>query len=212
MKIVERAQSLLTKFRSDKYAFGCGCLEKIQSVPRPNVRSRTLVVANESPWITSHLSRLKEYLKNAGFDLTEVVPGAGPNSPWKDVNTIQDHIERVRPDIIFAMGGGSTIDGLKAANVLACCSPGNHDPEPFFGVDKVAQSLALNGKSLIPVAAIECSASSASHLTRYSNITNMEKKQKKLIIDDAIIPFRAVFDYSITVSMSKELTLIGGLD
>ncbi|HAU37588.1 MAG TPA: 3-dehydroquinate synthase, partial [Phycisphaerales bacterium] len=60
--------------------------------------------------------------------------------------------------------------------------------------------------------AIQTAASSAAHLTKYSNITDLSAAQKKLIIDDAIVPPAALFDYAMTVSMSPDFTADGALD
>ena len=68
------------------------------------------------------------------------------------------------------------------------------------------------GKPVMPVVAIQTAASSAAHLTKYSNITNPFTRQKKLIIDDAIVPPAAVFDYSTTVGSPVDLTLDGAFD
>ena len=64
----------------------------------------------------------------------------------------------------------------------------------------------------IPVVAVETVASSGAHLTKYSNITDPVSGQKKLIIDMAVVPPKAVFDYGVTVGAPKALTLDGGLD
>ena len=47
----------------------------------------------------------------------------------------------------------------------------------------------------MPVVAVETAASSGAHLTKYSNITDPVTGQKKLIIDEAIVPPASVFDY-----------------
>ncbi len=60
--------------------------------------------------------------------------------------------------------------------------------------------------------AVMTAAGSAAHLTKYSNVSDMESGQKKLIIDEAITPPRAVFDYSLTRTAPEALTLDGGLD
>jgi alcohol dehydrogenase len=60
--------------------------------------------------------------------------------------------------------------------------------------------------------ASQWAASSAAHLTKYSNVTDLETAQKKLIVDDAITPERAVFDYSVTTTMPPEFTADGGMD
>ncbi|MCD6307786.1 MAG: iron-containing alcohol dehydrogenase, partial [Candidatus Latescibacteria bacterium] len=50
------------------------------------------------------------------------------------------------------------------------------------------------------------------HLTKYSNITDPMTGQKKLIIDMAVVPKKAIFDFSVTAGAPKSLTLDGGLD
>jgi alcohol dehydrogenase len=60
--------------------------------------------------------------------------------------------------------------------------------------------------------AIQTASSSAAHLTKYSNITDVHSGQKKLIVDNAIVPDRALFDYTVTVSMSPNFTADGAMD
>jgi alcohol dehydrogenase class IV len=114
--------------------------------------------------------------------------------------------------VIVAAGGGSAIDAVKASAVIA--SLGDIEPEvdPFFGVGGVSKVCAQAGRSILPVVAVMMAASSGAHLTKYSNITDPLAGQKKLIVDEAIVPPRAVFDYSVTVSQPEALTLDGGLD
>jgi len=108
------------------------------------------------------------------------------------------------------MGAGSTLDAVKAAAALAAVSPGRHDVDALFGSGKVTAKLA--GRRITPIVAVETAASSASHLTKYSNVTDMAAGQKKLIIDDSLTPPAAVFDYALTVSSPHSLTVDGALD
>jgi len=68
------------------------------------------------------------------------------------------------------------------------------------------------GRSVMPVVAVMMAASSGAHLTKYANITDLARGQKKLIVDEAIVPPRAVFDYDVTTTQPMSLTLDGGLD
>jgi alcohol dehydrogenase len=60
--------------------------------------------------------------------------------------------------------------------------------------------------------AIQTAAGSGAHLTKYSNITDGKTGQKKLIVDDAIVPPHPVFDYTVTYSAPPALTADGALD
>ena len=94
------------------------------------------------------------------------------------------------------------------------CHPGDLHPEidPFFGVGEVTKICKGANRTIMPVVAIMMAASSGAHLTKYSNITDPLAGQKKLIVDEAIIPPRSVFDYDVTVTQPMSLTLDGGLD
>jgi alcohol dehydrogenase len=91
---------------------------------------------------------------------------------------------------------------------------GDVQPEidPFFGVGEVTNVCQQTRRSIMPVVAVMMAASSGAHLTKYSNITDPLAGQKKLIVDEAIIPPRAVFDYDVTTTQPMSLTLDGGLD
>ena len=141
-----------------------------------------------------------------------MVPDAKPNNPREDVYRVESYILHFQPDCIIAIGGGSTIDCGKAANVLATLGSYSPEIEDYFGTGLVTKALQESNKKLLPYIAIQTSASSGAHLTKYSNVTDPVVGQKKLIVDDAIIPQRPVFDYSVTASMPKSLTIDGALD
>ena len=88
----------------------------------------------------------------------------------------------------------------------------DNDIEDYFGTGLVTQVLNERGKTLTPHVAIQTAASSGAHLTKYSNITDIQTGQKKLIVDDAIVPSRAAFQYDVTTSMSPGFTADGALD
>lgn len=205
----EKAARWLRELKGDSYAFGSGALSSTGEKAGKFGR-RALVAANPSAWLVPIVTSVKESLSAAGVEVTATTTGARPNSPLEDVYRIQDAIEHSNCEVVVAVGGGSTLDAVKGAAVLAALSPGIHDVEPFFGAGMVTKRLA--GRSLPPVVAIETAASSAAHLTRYSNLTNLAAGQKKLIIDDAIVPPAAVFDYSVTLSAPRDLTIDGAFD
>ena len=65
---------------------------------------------------------------------------------------------------------------------------------------------AAYGKDF-PFMAVQTSASSDAHLTKYSNITDPVTGQKKLIVDDAIVPPASLFDYDVTASIPVPVTV-----
>ncbi|MDI7246101.1 MAG: iron-containing alcohol dehydrogenase [Bacillota bacterium] len=208
-----RARELLKGFKGDGYAFGLGVLDKVGEFASKFGKS-ALVVANHGDWFKSVVEPVIESLKRRGVTLAgdRIVPDAAPNAPREDVYRITTYILQFKPDCLIAVGGGSTIDAVKAANVLA--SLGRYEPEidPYFGTGQVTAALAKTGARLLPMVAVESAASSGAHLTKYSNVTDPVAGQKKLIVDEAIVPQRAVFDYRVTRTMPKGMTLDGAFD
>jgi len=84
--------------------------------------------------------------------------------------------------------------------------------EPYFGTGLVTKLKESTGKPVLPVIPVQTAASSGAHLSKYSNITDPVTNQKKLIVDEAIIPPASVFDYTVTLDAPVGLTLDGGLD
>ena len=198
---------LLEEFKKGKYLYGPGCLtglgEKIAQFGK-----RAMLVRVDFPGIGPMVERLKKSLSDSGIEIVrELVNPIRPNAPVEDMITVSTEISEVKPDMVISFGGGSTIDAVKSAIVLDNLGG---EIEDYFGVGKV--TLAGSGKSLTPHIAIQTAASSAAHLTKYSNITNIETGQKKFIVDEAVVPHISVFDYEVTYETPRELTLDGALD
>lgn len=213
MNYKERAYSLLKDWKKDDYLMGIGCLSEIGK-RAVAFGPRALVVANTGH-IGETVSAVLRSLELSGIEVItgKAVKGAKNNAPLDDLYRLVATILAYEPDFIVAIGGGSTLDVAKAANTVATLAKGNGiDVNPYFGTGKVSESLKKEGKKLLPLLAVETVSSSGSHLTKYSNITDMSTGQKKLIVDDAITPSLSVFDYSVTSSLPISTTLEGILD
>lgn len=206
-----RAVELLRRFKGESYAFGTGALERVGPLAA-GLGGRALLAANDSAWLRPAAETVRRALSAAGARIAATTGGARPNSPYEDVFRLRAAIEAAQPDFVVGLGGGSTLDALKAAVVLAALTPGRDDLEPFFGTGLVTAAARRLGARVPPILAVQTAASSASHLTKYANVTNMAAGQKKLIIDEALTPARAVFDYRLSATMSPELTRDGALD
>jgi alcohol dehydrogenase class IV len=161
-----------------------------------------------------NLAVIGEALRKAGIQpaADRSVRGARPNAPREDMYRIEAEILHFAPEFIIVIGGGSTIDAVKAANALSALGKATNDIEDYFGTGNVARLAEETGITPRPVVAIMVAASSSAHLTKYSNITDPAAGQKKLIVDETVVPTRALFDYSVTASSPMSLTLDGGMD
>lgn len=216
------AQQLLSEWKGYSYRFGGHALDAVgESIGA--FGKTTLIVSNGSSWIRKTLENVEASLRESQISYNLVL-GARPNAPLEDLYRIALQVAIHKPSSILALGSGSTIDACKAASVLATYIPEEVERvfgtnwadagkiDPYFGTGLVSKIREVTRRDLTPLVAIQTGASSAAHLTKYSNITDLMKGQKKLIVDDAIVPKKAFFDYNVTLSAPENLTLDGGLD
>ena len=221
---IDRAKKILKDWKGDSYTCGEDLLEVAGKYVRQYGSKATVVVTElGQTWIEKPLERLKSGLKVKGV-VFETINGARPNAPREDVYRISLQVARSKTDVIVALGGGSTIDASKAAAVLNTYSSQEvteilgasvaeaDSIEPYFGTGLVTKMKEKTGRAVMPVVAVQTAASSGAHLTKYSNITDPVTGQKKLIVDEAIVPPASVFDFKITLDSPMNLTLDGGLD
>jgi alcohol dehydrogenase len=204
----ERARQLVRRFKGDQYLHGFGVLAGAGPATAQLGR-RAALVADPFPGSGVFQEAIERSLRDAGVELAGVIQGAAPNAPREDVARITAELTRLAPDVSVSFGGGSTIDAVKAAGVLRALGGSVDD---YFGTNLVTKALAARQVSLAPHVAIQTAASSGAHLTKYSNITDLATGQKKLIVDTAIVPPRAIFDYGVTMGAPASLTTDGALD
>jgi len=211
-ELTSKAAALLKRFKGDSYAHGIGALDKIGEMAVQLGHRAMLAGPVSEEWFAPTLKKAASLLAAAGVEVLEPVRGAGPNAPREDVYRLQGHILHKKPDVVVALDSGSGIDACKAACVLAALGDVEAEIDPYFGVAQVTRICEQTGRTVLPVLAAMTAASSGAHLTKYANVTDVVSGQKKLIVDDAIVPPRALFDYSLTQSQPTALTLDGGLD
>jgi alcohol dehydrogenase class IV len=204
----QRARALLRDFKGDAYLFGTDVLSNLGK-RIVNIGNRAVLIRSTFPGSNDFVEIIKDSLQTSGLEVVSEVKGARPNCPREDLFRITEELRAVNPHILISFGGGSTIDAAKAAEVLAALGGQIDD---YFGVGLVTDAVKNHDKPFIPHVAIQTAASSAAHLTKYSNITDISTGQKKLIVDDAIVPTHPVFDYKVTYNAPENLTLDGAFD
>jgi alcohol dehydrogenase len=218
------ARDLLKEFKGDRYRFGPNVLPDVGRLVA-SVGKRAVLIYTVFPGVETYLYTLRGSLIRADVYLAAEIHGAAPNAPREDLSRIASELQQNDPDVIVSFGGGSTIDATKAAEVLRTLGGTIDD---YFGMGLVTkrlsdcglkkaskanpQSAIRNPQSLTPHVAIQTAASSGAHLTKYANITDVQTGQKKLIVDEAIVPALPVFDYAVTYNAPPALTADGAMD
>lgn len=222
--LMDEGAKIIRQWKGDQYVFGFGVLGEIGRLTKPLGSSVLLVVADlDQEWMAPFRKRVEESLKEAGVTF-ETIVGANPNTPMTDVYRLALHLSRTKAEAILALGGGSTIDAVKASTILDTFTPSevqhalgvrealSSTIEPYFGTGFISKLAEATGRFPKPIVAIMTAASSAAHLTLASNITDPSINQKRLILDPALYPAAALFDYAVTLNSPKSLTMDGALD
>ncbi len=202
------ARDLVREFKGDSYRFGKQVLKDTGGLVAATGK-RAALVRSGFAGTEGYVNTIRGSLAEAGVHLVAEIRGAAPNTPREDVRRIATELERCDPDAIVSFGGGSTIDATKAAEVLRTLGG---EIDDYFGTGLVTKRLQENGLRLTPHVAIQTAAGSGAHLTKYANVTDVKTGQKKLIVDDAIVPSHPVFDYTVTYDAPPALTADGALD
>jgi len=203
--LFQEAEKLLIEFKGKDYAFGHNAFDKLGEYAS-QIGKKAAVIAGSTARRTRLLELLTKRLEEGGLKVSGVIEGARPNTPKEDVYRIAYQLLKLDWDFAVAVGGGSCLDGAKAAMVLAIYGGVVDD---YFGVGKVSEK---SGGMSIPLLAVQTASGSGSHLTKYSNVTDSITWQKKLIVDDSIVPPKAVFQYDVSRTAPSDLTKDGALD
>jgi len=204
----DKATDLLHEFKQDRYVHGTGVLTEVGRLGG-ELGTRAALVRPSFRGSDGLVDVVGSSLMRAGVDVVGEIKGAAPNAPREDLHRITKGLKELEPEVIVCLGGGSSIDATKAAVVLRSLGG---DIDDYFGAGRVTEQLRATGRALTPLVAVQTAASSAAHLTKYSNITDASTGQKKLVVDECIVPERALFDYEVTVSAPPALTADGAWD
>jgi alcohol dehydrogenase len=208
MRHFENANRYLEMFKGSTYIHGIDVLGQTGSATS-RLGNRAALVVDPFPGSETYREFLRKSLQEAKVEICVEIDGARPNAPRVDLERITEALRQSNSNVILAFGGGSTIDAVKAAEILRTLEG---EIDNYFGTGRVSTALEEQAKQLTPIVAIQTAASSGAHLTKYSNITDLKTTQKKLIVDEAIIPAQPIFDYTVTLTAPKDLTIDGAMD
>ncbi len=117
-----------------------------------------------------------------------------------EVNECAKLVRKIEPDIIIAIGGGSTIDLAKAVSICA------DDISVYHGTGKKVP------EEHIPIIAVPTTSGTGSEVTCVSVLTDRIRGVKAPIVSESFYPKAAIIDPELTISVPPNVTASTGID
>lgn len=181
--------------------FGEGALEETADYIQNKEYKRALIVTDPGIAAIGLSGRVQKMLEERGLDVA-VYDQTQPNPNTGNVLDGLKVLKKQDSEIVVSIGGGSAHDNAKAIALLATNGGEIGDYE----------GLNRSKKAALPLFAINTTAGTASEMTRFTIISNEEKKVKMAIIDNNVTPAVAVNDPSTMFGLPPALTAATGLD
>jgi len=180
--------------------FGSGKLKKLSERIREREYHRGVLVTS-SHFVKEEIA--KELLENSENHLVEIFTEFSPNPDVEEVDQLAKLLREEKADFIVALGGGSVMDGAKAASSAALSGK----------TIRIYHSTGIPvPKEHLPIIAIPTTAGTGSEVTNVSVLTNRRAGKKAPIVSDSFYPEYAIIDPELTLSMSPYLTACTGID
>lgn len=181
--------------------FGAGKISELGETAAALGAKRALVVSDPGIEKVGHTQRGIESLEAAGL-ATQIFDGLQENPTTEHVDAGLAVAKEFQPDVIIAIGGGSSMDCAKGINFLYCCGGQMQD---FWGVGKATADL-------LPMLAVPTTAGTGSESQSFALISDAET-HTKMACGDKRAAFRvAILDPELTVTQPPRVAALAGFD
>lgn len=188
-------------FIPSRNMLGAGALDEgIAQIVRLGFR-KALVVTDKPLVDLGMADQIAGKLKDKGIAST-VFDGVQPNPTVGNVNAGLKVLESSGADFVISLGGGSVHDAAKG---IALVAANGGRIEDYEGLDK-------SEKPQLPLIAINTTAGTASEMTRFTIITDEQRRVKMAIVDKHVTPLLSINDPLLMEGMPASLTAATGMD
>lgn len=123
-----------------------------------------------------------------------------------DIHLVEKVLNEIsKPDLIIAIGGGSSIDMAKAISAL-------YEYKDSNVLDLLKNKNYLENSDHIPFIAVPTTAGTGSECTKWATIWDFDNSKKYSIDADYLYPNEAWLIPELTKTMDEKMTLATGLD
>jgi len=181
--------------------FGPGQIVALGKAAADLGAKRALVVSDPGIEKAGHTQRGIESLQSAGLQ-TRIFDGLEENPTTAHVDAGLVVAKVFEPDLIIAIGGGSSMDCAKGINFLVSCGGQMQD---YWGVGKATAEM-------LPMIAVPTTAGTGSETQSFALISDA-KTHVKMACGDKHAAFRvAILDPHLTVTQPPRVAALSGFD
>lgn len=186
---------------STRIVFGPGRVGELGSLTAGLGGSRVLVVSDPGIEKAGHTQRAIDSLHAAGLR-TLVFDRLQENPTTDNVGDGRAVAADYRPDVLIAVGGGSSMDCAKGINFLHSCGGRMQD---YWGVGKATGPM-------LPMVAVPTTAGTGSEAQSFALISDAAT-HAKMACGDKRAAFRiAILDPELTLTMPQRVAALSGMD
>jgi alcohol dehydrogenase len=180
---------------------GPGAVDRLGTLAREFGGNRALVVSDSGVVKAGHAGLGIAALESAGYAVATFTD-VGENPTTAHVAAGVEVARRVRPDVIVAIGGGSSMDCAKGINFVHSCGGRMHD---YHGRGKATGPM-------LPSIGVPTTAGTGSETQSFALISDAET-HVKMACGDPRAAFRvAILDVRLTLTQPPRVTALTGID
>lgn len=186
-------------FHSPRIVFGEDALNHLDEL----VGQRAFIVTDPNVAGLGFIERVQDHLQTAAIE-SAVFAEIEPEPSLQTVRRCAAAMAEYAPDWIIGLGGGSSIDGAKAAWLLyerPDANPAGINPFDDYGLGAKARLIA-----------IPTTSGTGAEATAITVLTDTEEQRKLGLLCHEIMPNIAIVDPSFVVGLPAQITADTGLD
>jgi len=164
---------------------------------------RALIVTDPGVVAAGLIQQVQAAFEGSVREIGAIFDQTPPDSSDKVARQVAELFKSKGCDCLVAVGGGSSIDTAKGANLML--TEGTDDLLKFQGAERTK-------KTMKPFIVVPTTAGTGSEVTMAAVITNTEKNIKMSITSYKILPNVAILDPKMTLTMPPKITAATGMD
>ncbi len=199
-EVLELMDSIDFQLRT-RLIFGHNSIDRLGKLAAELGVTRALVVSDEGVVSAGHFQRGVDRLTQAGLTVS-AFHAVHENPTTSDVEAGVAIAREQRPDLLVAIGGGSSMDCAKGINFIYSCGGRMED---YWGVGKATADL-------LPLIAVPTTSGTGSEAQSFALISQAETHVKMACGDPRAACRIALLDPVLTVTQPPRVTALTGID